>query len=218
MNDAPRILIVLLLAGLVTGCASVSGSGEHNPTYDFSSVERTAVVSVEGIGNNETVKAQIAAMTNQALLGKGYSPVERNQIQKVREEQEFSRSDLTSAANAAEFGRVLNVDTIVLVNIPKYDSEMSMSMQMVDAENATIVWSASGSADEGAGALAGGLFGAMIGAASGAAIGNTGEETLGGAAAGGASGALAGEAMKPQRQEQAANLINRLAESLPGPA
>ena len=217
MNKPFRITTVLLLALLLGGCASVSGSGAHNATYDFATIERTAVVSVRGVGNNEAVRAQIASMINQALLAKGYSPIERSQIQDVRKEQEFSRSEVTDASNAAAFGRVLNADTVVLVNIPKYDSKMSMSIQMVDTEDATIVWSANGSADEGAGTLAGGLFGAMIGAASGAAIGDNNAATIGGAAAGGATGALAGEAMRPQRQQQAASLINKLAESLPSP-
>ena len=215
MRQNCRTLILLLVLLTLGGCASVSGSGQHNPNYDFSTVKRTAVVSVKGVGNNEVLQAQVVAMINQALLGKGFSPVERNQIREVREEQELSRSELTSASGASEIGRVLNVDTVVLVNIPKYDSKMSMSLQMVDTENATIVWSANGSADEGVGTFAGGLFGAMIGAASGAAIGDNQASTIGGAAAGGASGALAGEAMKPQRQEQAAKLIIKLTDTLP---
>jgi hypothetical protein len=48
-------------------CASVSGSGNYNQTYDFNSVKRTAVVSVQGI-SGDAARDQIAIMLNQALL------------------------------------------------------------------------------------------------------------------------------------------------------
>lgn len=208
-----------LIAGLVAAsCASVDASGQHNRNFDFSSIERTAVVSVEGLDRNEGAQGQIAAMANQALLRKGYSPVERNQIKQVIEEQEFSRSEVTSSSGAAAVGRILNVDTVILVSVPKYKSEMSMSMQMVDAENGTILWSASGSASEGAsGKETGALLGAIAGGATGAVVGNSGTAVVGGAAAGGATGAVAGKGMGPKRQQQSAALIEELMETLPGP-
>lgn len=215
MSKAAKAMSPLVLGLLATACASVSGSGDYNRHYNFSSIERTAVVSVEGIGRDEVAQAQVAAMTNQALLGKGYSPIERNQIRKVIEEQELSRSQVTSSAGAAEVGRILNVDTVVLVNIPKYGEEMSMSMQMIDVEDGAILWSASGSADEGAGGKAGAILGAIAGGAAGAAAGDSGGAVLGGAAAGAGAGGLAGEGMTPERQEQSAALIEKLTETLP---
>jgi len=130
-----KLLVGLLMAiVLAVGCASVSGTGEYNRSYDFAGIERTAVVSVDGIGGQAN-RDQVAAMFNQALLGLGYSPVERSRINTVIEEQDFSRSQITTAEGAARAGRILNVDTVVLVNVPEFGDNMSMTAQMIDVED-----------------------------------------------------------------------------------
>lgn len=212
------LMIVLMLTLAVAGCASVSGSGEYNRSYDFASIERTAVVSVAGVGSQTAARDQIASMFNQALLGLGYSPIERSQINAVLEEQDFSRSALTRASGAAEAGRVLNVDSAVIITLPEFGDNMSMSAQMVDVEDGTILWSASGSARTGAdmtrragqliGAIGGGIIGAEVGSdgTTGAAVGGVG---------GAVGGGIIGDALSKQRQEQAAVLIDQLTLSLP---
>ncbi len=210
--------LVLLLTISLVGCASVSGSGEHNRTYDFSSIERTAVISVAGVGSQTAARDQIASMFNQALLGRGYSPIERSQINAVLDEQDFSRSELTRASGAARAGQVLNVDSVVLITLPAFGDDMSMSAQMVDVEDGTILWSASGSARTGAAMTrrAGQLLGAIGGGILGAEVGDNGST---GAVVGGVGGAVGGDiigdALSKQRQEQAAVLIDQLTRSLP---
>jgi len=210
--------LVLLLTISLVGCASVSGSGEHNRTYDFSSIERTAVISVAGVGSQTAARDQIASMFNQALLGRGYSPIERSQINAVLDEQDFSRSELTRASGAARAGQVLNVDSVVLITLPAFGDDMSMSAQMVDVEDGTILWSASGSARTGAAMTrrAGQLLGAIGGGILGAEVGDNGST---GAVVGGVGGAVGGDiigdALSKQRQEQAAVLVDQLTRSLP---
>lgn len=210
--------LVLLLTISLVGCASVSGSGEYNRTYDFSSIERTAVISVAGVGGQTAARDQIASMFNQALLGRGYSPIERSQINAVLDEQDFSRSQLTRASGAAEAGQVLNVDSVVLITLPAFGDDMSMSAQMVDVEDGTILWSASGSARTGAAMTrrAGQLLGAIGGGILGAEVGDDGST---GAVVGGVGGAVGGgiigDALSKQRQEQAAVLVDQLTRSLP---
>lgn len=211
-----RLGFFIGLIGGMAGCASTSASGEHDRNFDFSSIERVAVVAIEGAGASEAAQNQIGSMFNQRLMGKGYSPVERAQIRAVMDEQNFQQSDVTSPSNAAELGRIMNVDMVLLVNVPEYREKMSMSVQMVSTENAGIVWSASGSADTGGGLSekAGALFGAAAGAAAGSEADGTRGAVAGGIA-GAAAGDLAGESMTPRQQEQAAELIDELAKSLP---
>jgi len=221
MNLIKRLtpsVFALLLTAVVAGCASVSGDGEYNRSYNFSTIERTAVVSVTGVGGQTAARDQIASMFNQALLGRGYSPIERSQINAVLDEQDFSRSELTRASGAAEAGQVLNVDSVVLITLPSFGDDMSMSVQMVDVEDGTILWSASGSARTGAAMTrrAGQLLGAVGGGILGAEIGDDGGT---GAVVGGVGGAVGGDiigdALSKQRQEQAAVLIDQLTRSLP---
>jgi len=209
--------LLITLAALVAGCASVSGSGEYNRSYDFTSLERTAVISVDGIGG-QAARDQVASMFNQAMLGRGYSPVERSQIKEVLSEQDFSRSDVTSASGAARAGEILNVDSVMLVNVPEFGDDMSMSAQMVDVQNGTILWSASGSARSGAdmtrragqilGAIGGGIIGAEVGS-------NGGTGAIVGGVGGAVGGGIAGDALSKQRQEQTAVLVDQLTQSLP---
>jgi len=213
----PSLGLLITLIALVAGCASVSGSGEYNRSYDFSTIERTAVVSVDGIGG-QAARDQVASMFNQALLGRGYSPVERSQIKQVLSEQDFSRSDVTSASGAARAGEILNVDSVMLVNVPEFGDDMSMSAQMVDVQNGTILWSASGSARSGAdmtrragqilGAIGGGIIGAEVGS-------NGGTGAIVGGVGGAVGGGIAGDALSKQRQEQTAVLVDQLTQSLP---
>jgi hypothetical protein len=209
-------LILLAVLVLLSACASVSGSGDYNRTYDFSAIERTAVVSVDGIGG-DAARDQIASMYNQALLGLGYSPIERSQIDQVLEEQDFSRSQVTTASGAAEVGRILNVDSVVLVNLPAFGETMSMSAQMVDVTDGTILWSASGTARTGADMTrrAGQLLGAIGGGILGAEIGDDSTGAVVGGVGGAVGGDIIGEALSKQRQEQAAVLIDRLTLTLP---
>ena len=213
----PSLGLLITLIALVAGCASVSGSGEYNRSYDFSTIERTAVVSVDGIGG-QAARDQVASMFNQAMLGRGYSPVERSQIKEVLSEQDFSRSDVTSASGAARAGEILNVDSVMLVNVPEFGNDMSMSAQMVDVQNGTILWSASGSARSGAdmtrragqilGAIGGGIIGAEVGS-------NGGTGAIVGGVGGAVGGGIAGDALSKQRQEQTAVLVDQLTQSLP---
>lgn len=214
--SSTKLLIVLMMALVLTACASVSGSGQYNQTYDFNRIERTAVVSVEGIGG-DAARDQIASMFNQALLGLGYSPIERSQINAVLEEQDFSRSAVTSASGAAQAGRILNVDSVVLINLPEFGDNMSMSAQMIDVEDGTILWSASGSARTGAGMTrrAGQLLGAIGGGIIGAEVGGDSTGAVVGGVGGAMGGDILGEALSRQRQEQAAVLIDQLTQSLP---
>lgn len=211
-----KLGVVLVIAALTSGCASTDASGEYDRNYDFAAAERVAVVAVEGAAGQEAAQNQIAAMFNQSLMRKGYSPVERSQIQAVMDEQEFGQSDVTRASGAAELGRILNVAAVLLVNVPNYGEKMSMSAQMVDTEDASIVWSASGSARTGAGLS--GQAGQFLGAVGGGAAGyqaDGGRGAVVGGGAGAVGGKIAGEAMTPERQKQAAKLVKEISESLP---
>lgn len=205
-----------MLLSLAVGCASTDISGQTDQNYDFSQVQRVAVVAIEGAGGSEAAQNQVGAMFNESLLRKGYSPVERSQVREIMDEQDFAQSDRTSAEGAAEAGRILNVDAALTVNVPEYGDTTSISVQMIDVETAAILWTASGSSSTG-----GGLsedLGTLLGGAGGAAAGSEAGGTVGavvGAGAGAAGGNIAGRALTPQEQEQAAELVVELSDTLP---
>lgn len=205
-----------MLLSLTISCASTDVSGQTDPNYDFSQIERVAVITIEGAGGSKAAQNQVGNMFNEVLLGKGYSPVERSQIRELMAEQDFSQSERTSSQGVAEIGRILNVNGALTVNVPKYGEQTSISVQMLDVETAAVLWTASGSASTGSGLSEG--LGTLVGASGGAAAGQQAGGSMGavvGAASGGAAGNLAGRALTPKEQEQAAKLIMELSDTLP---
>ena len=60
--------------------------------YDFTKVEKVAVVEVSGAVAGDAVKNQIGDFFAMELLKKGYTPVERAQVQTILAEQDFQAS------------------------------------------------------------------------------------------------------------------------------
>jgi hypothetical protein len=207
-------LCTLVAALFVGGCAASKGESVVRAGYDFSKVNEVAVIEVTGRVRGEEVKNQIRTFFEQELLRKGYTPVERSQVQAVLKEQKFQASDITSDEAAARVGRILNVPAVLLVNIPTYKESMNMTAKMIDVEDGSILWIGTGSGTTGKTAAT--ILGAAAGAAGGAVIAGdeTGDKVLGGVI-GGVLGGVAGRALSPQQAVQVQKLIKKVCKDLP---
>jgi hypothetical protein len=138
--------------------------------------------------------------------------VDRSRVQALLEEQEFQRSDVTAADGAARAGQVLNVDAIVMVNVAEFGQKIVLTAKMLDTEDATILWIASGSASTGkalataTGAAAGAAAGATIGGGSGRVVAGVAGATLGG---------VAGYSLSPGQLRATEKAVARTCRSLP---
>ena len=208
-----KTVLFFLLTGVVALIAGGCASGESfaRTGYDFSKVTKVAVVDVTGKVGSEGVKNQISDFFVMEFLRKGYAPVERNQVQALLAEQDFQHSEVTSHENAAEIGQLLNVAAVVVVNVGKYDDEITMTAKMIDVTDASILWMGSGTGQTGGWLFT--LGGAAAGAIGGATVGGDNADI--GAVAGGVLGATAGQAMSPQTATQAREVIKKICESLP---
>ncbi|WP_035725566.1 CsgG/HfaB family protein [Fodinicurvata fenggangensis] len=209
---------ILFSALVLTGCAQTEGSSSFNQTYNFRDSSRIAVVAVEGLGANEAARTQVSNMVTQDLMGKGYSPIERDRVREIIDEQDFQLSERTTAAGAARIGRILNTDLAMIISIPSYREDMSLSARAVDVQTAEIVWTGSGSGTTGDGMnqAVGAFLGAAAGAVTGAAV--TEHDTTGaivGGTAGAAGGGLAGAALTPRKEEQMRELVTKVMEGFP---
>ena len=203
---------ILSAALFVGGCASQKGESYALAGFNFAELDRVAILEVTGQVRGETVKNQIGTFFEIELIKRGYSPIERREIQKLLKEQEFQASDITSNMGAAEAGRVLNVPAVMLVNIPKYEEEMTMTAKLVNVEDARILWIGNGSGTTGKTFAT--ILGAAAGAAAGVAVAGDGDEVAGGIV-GGILGGVAGQALSPQQEEQVQKVIKELCESMP---
>lgn len=204
--------LFLLTTSVVFFMGCTSGESHFRAGYDFSQVEKVAVVDVFGAVHGEAAKNQIGDFFVMELLKKGYAPVERSQVQSLLNEQDFQASDITSSEGAAKVGKILNVPAVLIINIPNYDEEMSMTVKMVDVEDGSILWMGSGSGSTGR--LLGTIVGGTAGAIAGGAIAGEGNEAVG-AIAGGVLGGIAGQAMSPQEATKAQEIVKKLCKSLP---
>jgi hypothetical protein len=198
---------------LVIGCSS--GESYVKTGYNFSKLDKIAVVSVEGSQlRGQAAKNQIGDFFAMELLKKGYSPIERSQIDKLTEEQKFQASDVTTTEGAVQAGRILNVPVVLMVNVPQFNEKMSFTAKMIDVENGAILWMGSGEGDTGK--MLSTIVGAAAGAAAGVAVaGDESSSQAIGGIVGGVIGGVAGNALSPQQSKQARKVITKICESLP---
>jgi hypothetical protein len=200
--------ILLSVCVLLSGCTA--GSSHARSDYDFSSIDRVAVIDVEGDVAGEVAKNQLADYFVMELLKKGYAPIERARVQALLKEQKFQASDITIKEGMARAGRILNVKTVLLINVPKFGDQINMTARMVDLEDGSILWLGSGSGKSGE--LLYTLGGAAAGAAAGATV--TDDSQIG-AIAGGVLGGVAGQALSPQTAAKAREIVQRMCKDLP---
>lgn len=211
-----RTLSVCMLLAVVVagGCASQKGESYSKVGFDFGSLDKVAILEVSGAVRGDAAKNQIGDFFSMELIQRGYSVIERAEVQSLLKEQEFQASDITSDAGAARAGEILNVSAVMLVNIPTYKEEMNMTAKVINVEDGEILWigSASGSTGKTLSTFLGAAAGAAIGAV--AAGGDTRDRVAGGVI-GGVLGGVAGNALSPQQAEQVQKLIKKLCKDMP---
>ena len=209
------VCVCMLLAALVVGgCASGKGESQVRAGFNFNTLDKVAILEVSGAVSGDAVKNQIGDFFAMEFLAKGYTPVERGQVMKLLEEQEFQASDMTSSEGAAQAGKILNVPAVLLINIPTYKENMNMTAKMVSVEDAGILWIGSGHGSTGRTGTT--ILGAVAGAAVGAAVagGDTRDKVAGGVI-GGVLGGVGGHALSPQQAVQVQKIIKKVCASLP---
>ncbi len=204
------IYVLLLVVLIVSGCTT--GESNVRAGFDFSKIDKVAVLAVQGSMMGEAAKNQISDFVVMELLKKGYAPIERIQVKRLLEEQKFQASDVTSNENAADAGRILNVPAVIIVNIPNFAEEISMTVKLIDVEDGSVLWMGSGTGTT-ARTLST-ILGAAAGAGAGAVVAGEDSQTAG-AVIGGVLGAGAGQALTPQKAQKAQEIIKMICQDLP---
>ncbi len=205
-----RIVLYMLVIAvvLIGGCAS-SGEGFSIPGYNFSNIDKIAIVTVEGAIESESAKNQIADLFATEFLKKGFAPVERTQVKAKLEEQQLQSSELITEVSAAEIGKILNVPAVLIVIIPHFGKEISMTAKLVDITDGSILWIGSGTSKTGGFLGLGRLWGA------GAAVSSEDEELFGDVVGGVLGGAATGQPLSPKETERAQRIIKKMCSTLP---
>ena len=202
MKIAIHILIIAVLA--IGGCSSGQVESHSLDGYNLSTIDKVAIVVVEGAVKSKTAKNQIADLFAMEFLKKGYAPIERVNVRMLLEEQKFQASELTTEAK-----KIPNVPAVLIISIPHFGDEIAMTAKLVDIQdNSSILWLGSGSDKTG------GLFG--LGSIWGAGASISSEENeLFGSVAGGVLGSMTNSALSPQEIKQAQRIIKKMCRTLP---
>lgn len=205
-----KIVIYMLVIAILFAGGCYSGRVESFPRvgYNFGTVDKIAIVAVEGTVKSEPAKNQIADLFSMELLKKGYAPKERASVAALLKNQGYQASDLMTEAGAAEAGKILNVPAVLIINVPQFDDEIFITAKMVDIEDGSVLWLGSGSGKTGQ-LLSTLSFGALGGASA------RGEEELFGGIAGGLLGGAADQPLSPQETERAQRVIKKMFRTLP---
>ena len=157
------VAYVLLAAGLLIGGCSASSTEESSARvgYDFSGVEKVAIVAVEGTIKSETARDQIAEFFAIELLDHGYAPIGRPQVRRIlaRQAAEMNEPEITDLSNpeeAVEIGMALKAPAVLTINVPYFGEAISVTATMINVEDGTILWIAN---SQGHGAGGAGFFG-----------------------------------------------------------
>lgn len=203
------ILSLLLIPFIVSGgCSTTKSTARHG--YDFSKIDTIAIIDVEGKVPNEAIKNQIGDFFVIELLQKGFAPIERSEVQVLLKEQDFQMSGTTSNEGVAKAGQILNVPVVMIINVPRFGDEISITAKIVNVEDGSILWVGSGSGKT-AGLLTT-IGGAAAGVIAGAAVTEDSDAAM---IAGGVAGGVAGHTLTPQAAEVTQQIVQQMFQSLP---
>jgi hypothetical protein len=139
--------MLLAQISLIIGCTSPSPNSESyvRAGYDFADHDLVAIVDVVGEIESEHAKNQIADLFTLELLRKGFAPIQREHVLRLLRESGFEKGDLSPEAYAIEAGRVLQVPAVLIIHIPTFGDEASLTAKILEVRNGSALWLGYGS-------------------------------------------------------------------------
>ncbi len=137
------IYILTITLFCVTGCLSRTSSYQTN--FDFSQIDKIAILSVDGQVQSEEAKGQISNLFVIELLNKGYAPIPLAQCEaKLRS---IAESNSPAQNDYEKIGEILEVPALLLVDIPVLDNDIFISAQLINSKNGSVLWMNQSSGD-----------------------------------------------------------------------
>lgn len=144
-----QILLGLILM-VLTGCGAPQVVIKEDPIH--ARPIRVAVLPFEDGPRSPGSGALVADLfTNRLLTLPQYQVVERSQLEKVLSEQQLGRSGAIDLKTAAELGRLLGIDAIVVGRVVEYrprslmivpPASMALNVRLVEVKTGSVAWSA----------------------------------------------------------------------------
>ena len=135
-----KLIFILTISVLcVSGCLSRSSS--YHVDYDYGSIDKVAIVAIRGEVQNQNAKDQISDMFMRQLIQKGYAPIPLAQVNAQVQMMADSNTPLEIPDNAyVQVGQALKIPAILVVNVPYFDEEISITAQLIETKQGSVLW------------------------------------------------------------------------------
>jgi hypothetical protein len=199
---------------LLTGCTKASSF--FKPGYDFSQLNKVAVAEVTGARGDTGAQNEVADLFSMEMLKRGFSVVERKQVETILKEQQLQQGGMTSREDPVKMGEVLNVQAVMIINIPIAGQKVDLTAKLVEVKTGDLLWMGEGTGNTKSGVAT--IGGALVGAAAGAVVGNQVSHGRGagvGAVGGGLAGGVVGYMLEPSEAETLRKVVKKVCNGLP---
>jgi TolB-like protein len=145
----PTILLVFVLAG--TGCSGVPPTTFVHPEYNFSYVERVAVVPFENLSNDQGAGARTSRyFVSELLKTEAFEVVEPGEVSRALEKFGVVRTGDLTKQQILELGKELGVQALFLGSVGESttirtgttsSNVVTLDVRLVETDSGVTVWS-----------------------------------------------------------------------------
>lgn len=141
-----KILNYLILLAVVVGLAGCSdyyttpANSYLRVGYDLSQVDQVGIVSVFGAVQSNVIRKQIEDAFTAQILQKGYAPVASEFLTRQLVQIQFEGDNMTPEVFAIEAGRALAYSTMLIVNVPNFGDDISVTAKLLDVNSGSYIW------------------------------------------------------------------------------
>ncbi len=146
------LLLVVVLSAALIGCAAGHVTSFLHPEFDFSRVERVAVVPFEDLSSEQGTASYASRVFLTELLATGaFDVVEPGEVTRVVGEQSARKSAELTYEQIKKVGAELNVQAVIFGTVGESADLrssgvnghiISLNVRMVEVTNGSTVWSA----------------------------------------------------------------------------
>ncbi len=113
------------------GCATTSANVFLSANYDPAKIRRVAVIDFADFPGSPGSGQLVSSVFQTYVLALGYDFVERNQVEKILQEQNFQASGVVDPATEVRLGRLLGASDLIVGSLTEF-SEASAQTVMED--------------------------------------------------------------------------------------
>lgn len=143
MDKRSLILLPTILLSSCYYAQRASTKVDFNPNADILAISRVAVpYLLTGDGPLARERGMVSSLSvEQGLLSLGYKVVDRGEIEALLNEYKLSLVGLSSSRDAAEIGRILDIQGLVIPTVVSGDQP---NVKLIELGTGRIIWNASG--------------------------------------------------------------------------